>query len=553
MLTALTVAVVAAVAITAGPAGPVRAAGTTAAGTTQPGTIPAGTTQPGTTQPGTAPTTTIPTTSTPPPPPPVNIQIGHSPVGRPIAPSFVGLSIEFPAIRSYTGLDPTAINPVFVALVRNLAPGEPPVVRIGGNSTDATWLPARGVHPTPGIHSTITPRFLALVRNLASETRARLILGLNLKLNSASEIAAEAHAYLAGIGAQHIEALEIGNEPELYTISPWYTTPSGKSVYSRRRGFNFRTYTEEVSQYAAELKGNPLAGPATGNQAWLAKLPKVLRAEPELKVITYHRYPLIRCFTQPGDPNYPTIPNLLALRSSRGLLNGAVNEIDYAHRHGATFRLDELNSVACKGQPGVSNTFASALWVLDTLFSVARSGVDGVNIHTLPEAAYRLFTFTNVDGHWQAAVQPEYYGLLMFGQAAPPGARLLPVSPSATSDLRAWAARLTDGEVHVVLINDSPATDHSIQLTAPVGTGNTAVVERLTAPSADATSGVTLGGQSFGTETATGSLTGPVQQDHIQPVNGQYTIDLPASSAALVSLAPAAAGSRPGLRTAAPR
>jgi hypothetical protein len=536
MLTALTVAVVAAVAIAAGPAGPVRAAATPPAATTTTATT-------------TTPTTTTPATT----PPPVTVQVGRTTVGRPIAPSFVGLSVEFPAVRTYTGLNPNAINPVFVQLVRNLAPGEAPVVRIGGNSTDATWLPARGVHPTPGIHSTITPRFLALVRNLATETRARLILGLNLKLNSASEVAAEAHAFLTGIGVQHIEALEIGNEPELYTISPWYTTPSGKSVYPRGRGFNFKTYAKEVSRYAAELKGTPLAGPATGNQAWLTKLPKLFGVEPGLKVITYHRYPLIRCFTNPGDPNYPTIPNLLALRSSRGLLNGATNEISYAHSHGAAFRLDELNSVACKGEPGVSDTFASALWVLDTLFSLARSGVDGVNIHTLPEAAYRLFTFTETNGQWQATVKPEYYGLLMFGQAAPPGSRLLPVSPSATPDLRAWATRLGDGEVHVVLINDSPTTDHVIQLNAPAGAQSTALVQRLSAPSVDATTGVTLAGQSFGTETSTGTLTGPFNESHLQPVNGQYVIDLPASSAAMVSFAPAAAARRRGPRTGASR
>jgi len=508
MPTALLVVALVAVVIAAGPAGPVRAAAT-------------------------------PPPDTTPAPPPVNVQVGSTAVGRPIAPSFVGLSIEFPAIRTYTGLNPDAINPVFVQLIRNLAPGEAPVVRIGGNSTDATWLPARGVHPTPGIHSTITSRFLALVRNLATETRARLILGLNLKLNSATEVAAEAHAFLTGIGAQHIDALEIGNEPELYTIAPWYTTPSGKSVYSRRRGFNFGVYAKEITQYARELKGNLLAGPATGNQVWLNKLPKLFGVEPGLKVITYHRYPLIRCFTSPGDPNYPTIPNLLALRSSRGLVDGVTNQISYAHSRGATFRLDELNSVACKGQPGVSDTFASALWVLDTLFSLARSGVDGVNIHTLPEAAYRLFTFTDTNGHWQAAVKPEYYGLLMFGAAAPPGSRLLPVSPSATPDLRAWATRLSDGEVHVLLINDSPTTDHMIRLNPPSGAQSNAVVQRLTAPSAAATTGVTLAGQSFGAETATGSLTGPFQEDHLQPVNGQYLIDVPASSAALVGFVPA--------------
>jgi Glycosyl hydrolase family 79 C-terminal beta domain len=471
--------------------------------------------------------------------PPITVQVGATTVGRPIAPGFVGVSVEFPAIRTYTGLDPTAINPVFVQLVKNLAPGEAPVVRIGGNSTDATWIPARGVHPTPGIHSTITPRFLAIVRNFAQESRARLIMGLNLKLNSASEIAAEAHAYLTGIGAQHIEAFEIGNEPELYRVNPWYTTPSGTGVFSRRPGFGFKAYTKEIAQYADVLKGDPLAGPATGNSAWLSKLPKVFKVEPGLKVITYHRYPLIRCGTVPGDPNYPSIPNLLSLAASRGLLTGEGAAIAYAHSHGATFRLDELNTVACKGFPGVSDTFASALWVLDTLFSLARSGVDGVNIHTLPEAYYRLFGFTDTNGHWTASVKPEYYGLLMFGQAAPPGSRLLSVTPSATPDVREWATKLPDGEIHVVLINDSTTTSHQINVQPPSPIRE-ALLETMTAPSVSATSGVTLGGQTFGDETSTGTLSGTQQLTPVTPsTGGQYQVTLAPGSAVMLALAPA--------------
>ncbi len=50
---------------------------------------------------------------------------------------------------------------------------------------------------------------------------------------------------------------------------------------------------------------------------------------------------------------------------------------------------------------------------------------------------------------------------------------------------------------------------------------------------------VTLAGQSFGAETATGTLTGPFQAIHLKPTNGQYLIQLPAASAAMVSFAPA--------------
>jgi hypothetical protein len=205
--TVLVVAALAAAAIAIGPAGAVRADTTPPAGA-----------------------------------PPMTLQVGGTAVGRPVAPGFVGISVEFPAIRAYTGRDPNAINPVLVQLIRNLAPGHSPVIRIGGNSTDATWLPAPGVHPTPGIHNTISKAWLTTMRNLAQETGAKLILGLNLKLNKAAEIAAEAHAYLTGIGSQHIKAFEIGNEPELYTVNPWYTTPAGKNVFSRGRGFDFTIY-----------------------------------------------------------------------------------------------------------------------------------------------------------------------------------------------------------------------------------------------------------------------------------------------------------------------
>ena len=80
-----------------------------------------------------------------------------------------------------------------------------------------------------------------------------------------------------------------------------------------------------------------------------------------------------------------------------------------------------MNSASCSGKQGVSDTFASALWVLDTLFNLAAVGVDGVNVHSLPGAAYELFTFQHTSSGWQAFVHPEYYGMLMFAQAFPPG------------------------------------------------------------------------------------------------------------------------------------
>ena len=72
--------------------------------------------------------------------------------GPAVPAGFLGLSIEYPALEAYAGSDPSSLDPVFEQLVRNLAPGQAPVLRIGGNSADRTWWPTAGVQRPPGRH-----------------------------------------------------------------------------------------------------------------------------------------------------------------------------------------------------------------------------------------------------------------------------------------------------------------------------------------------------------------------------------------------------------------
>ena len=148
-------------------------------------------------------------------------------------------------------------------------------------------------------------------------------------------------------------------------------------------------------------------------------------------MVTYHRYPLRACTTDPIAARASRRSrNLLADSSSAGLAAGARPVRGRRPRHAAAVpaRRDELGLLPGR-RPGSATRFASALWVLDTLFNLAGVGVDGVNFHTLPGSAYELFTLSQTpSGAWQAVVHPEYYGLLMFAQAFPAGARLLPVT-----------------------------------------------------------------------------------------------------------------------------
>jgi hypothetical protein len=134
---------------------------------------------------------------------------------------------------------------------------------------------------------------------------------------------------------------------------------------------------------------------------------------------------------------------------------------------------------------------------------------------------------------WEAFVHPEYYGLLMFRQAFPPGAQLLQVNAPG-GPVKIWATQARDGRTRVVLINKDTANSHQVRLQVP-GAGGHASLEWLQAPSPSSTHGVTLGRRSFGDETTTGTLPGPPQADSAFPVAGSYVINLPAASAALLT------------------
>jgi len=141
----------------------------------------------------------------------------------------------------------------------------------------------------------------------------------------------------------------------------------------------------------------------------------------------------------------------------------------------------------------------------------------------------------------------------MFEQAASPGARMLALRQASSTDVRSRATVTRDGLVHVVLINDSLTSGH-VALVKPPMRAREAVLERLRAPSAAATDDVTLAGQTFGSETGTGTLKGKVTTVRIAPDRrGRYLIRLPASSAAMLTFVPAATSPPPGPRTGGSR
>lgn len=476
----------------------------------------------------------------------LTISLPAKATGRRVPDGFLGLSFEFQAVRAYTGSDPRHVNPVLKQLIRNLSPGQPPVLRIGGNSTDIAYVPSPGAPPPPYLAYALTPSWMATTGALAHQLGARMIMGLNLAANDPALAAAEARAYLGAIGRENLAALELGNEPNLYRAITTYHTVLGAAVHARPPAFDYRQYRLQFAAVARAAPPLQLAGPALAAGptptpgTWVGSMPGFLARERTVRVMTVHRYPLRNCYVAPRSPQFPTVGHLLSRYSTAGLAASVQRWLQIAHHQRRQLRVDELNSVACRGKKGVSDTFASSLWVTDALFSLLSAGVDGVNMHTLPKSSYELFEFNHGGGGWRGWVRPVYYGLQLFAQAAPPGARLLHVARRGahSSQLSVWATRSTPGVDRIVLIDKDPSHAETVTVRPPPGAPRGATLERMTAPSVHARSRITLGGRTYGRETATGQLAPAITRALTPDATGGYTVTVPEGSAALVTFRP---------------
>jgi hypothetical protein len=475
---------------------------------------------------------------------PARLVVAATPITRPIPSGFLGTAFEYSSVPAWVGPDPAHPNPVLIQLIRNLDPTGRPVIRIGGLSTDRSWWPVPGMAQPPGVTYGLGPGWAQSVAGLARAVNARLVLGINLEADSAHLARTEADAFLATIGRRYISALDIGNEPPLYDSVPWYRVKGGKlipwywdegsEVFSRALSWGPSAFVADYGRILAALPNVPIAGPDTQQPSWFAAYRRFLSPHSRVRTLVSHGYGLNNCVKTPASAAYPSIPHLLSDYALHDLLGQLTPYIALAHRDRAAFRIDEMGSVTCNGRWGVSNTMASALWAAAALFSVARDGVDGVNLHSYPGLPNALFDFSDPSGGWAAAVHPIYYGALLFARGAPTGSRLLRVSLRGPSSLHAWATAGPGSVRHVVIVNESPTRGADVMVSGL--TGGPAQLQRLSAPSVSATTGITLGGRTFGTDTATGQL-GPPLRDAVAPHRGAYRARVPAASALVLTAA----------------
>jgi hypothetical protein len=221
---------------------------------------------------------------------------------------------------------------------------------------------------------------------------------------------------------------------------------------------------------------------------------------------------------------------------------------------GLPVRLDETNSASCGGQNGVSNTLASALWVIEYLVTLAQHGVSGAGIQgglaacqgytplcvpgangALPGTApgidpiadASLGAAASPDG--RLAAQPDFYGLLLVHQLE--GGQWLPFATNQPTPAWLAAVMMPGGAVRVVIVDPSPSAAADITVHVP-GRGGRASLERLTGPSLGATSGVSLGGAPVKRDGTWTPRTDPTLSGSADGVH----VRVPPASAALITI-----------------
>jgi hypothetical protein len=392
------------------------------------------------------------------------VRIDRTRPGRTVPRAFLGLSIEWDSVEPYAG-PPGRRRAGLRALLAPLARRTGGLaLRIGGDTADQAWWNPRARRRPPGVLQDITPATLDAVAWLARSARGPVTLDLDLALGDPRNARALARAAQRRLARGALDTLEIGNEPDLYTRARVFDVPGHVHRRLRKRAlYGPGEYRRDVQPFLDVLSAPPrpaarLAVAGFAGPGWWRSLPGLLASSGgRVGALSGHLYALPRC-----GGRAPPASWLLTAKASRGRAASMAALVALGHRRRLPVRVTELNSAACGGRPGLSDSFVSALWLTDTLFALLREGVDQADVHTWAHARYAPF---DVAAATRARARPPLAAMLAFARAAPPGSRLIAVGGTLDA-LRAWATIDPRGTVRVALIAPSAVR-------AEVATGGT--------------------------------------------------------------------------------
>ena len=448
---------------------------------------------------------------------PVSLTVTPTAIGS-IGPAFAGLSYE--KSKLYEPLF-TASNSDLIGMFMRLGPS---VLRVGGNSVDKNvWTP-NGPGQTVG---QIAP---SDVNSLAAFVKAagwQCLYGINLGGAATGAttpaLAAAEVAYAAQQFGSSLLGIEIGNEPDLYGDPGNYFAGNWSLTQFLALWGQFR------AAILASTPSVPITGPAdAGNEStWTVPFGETV-TKSEITLLTQHYYR--------ANGQLPTSTAAYLITPDPTLIANLAILEPGAQTIGVPYRMSECNSFYNGGSSGVSDSYASSLWVIDYLFNCVQGGAVGVNFHGGGDGpGYTPIADSNGS---VVEARPEFYGILLFTLAGQ-GALYTTQISAGLLNVTAYAVQTSSGSLTLIVVNKD--LTQNLQLTAqlPQSASSATVLAMTqltsgaTAPDLSATSGVTIQGASVNLD----GTFAPSAAYTLNPSGSQLTCYVPALSAVLIQVA----------------
>jgi hypothetical protein len=264
---------------------------------------------------------------------------------------FMGLSYEKLTL-SYAYFH--ASNHDLIALFRRLGEG---VLRIGGGSVDEVLFTSGD----KGTHLQVTPLNITVLVAFLQATGWLCLYGVNFA-TSTPALAAEEVGYVVAALGSNLLGIEIGNEPDEYSVAGHFFVGNWTFQDFLARWDLFRTAIVETAPNV------PVTGPAAGGgnniATWTLPFGQVRASE--ITLLTQHYYR--------GSGGSATSTAALLISPDPQLTGDLTLLHAGAQQLGIPYRISECNSFYNGGAAGVSNSYASSLWIIDFLFVAAGTG-----------------------------------------------------------------------------------------------------------------------------------------------------------------------------------
>jgi len=401
-----------------------------------------------------------------------------------IGPQFIGLSTDKDYLKTPTY---QSSNANMIACFKLINVG---VLRFGDGSDDV-WTPS-GAGRTTGQTSPVDVNAL---NGFLKAAGCQCIYGLNLggygphpgSYPTTPALAAAEAAYVSQELGSSLYGIEIGNEPDGYINNFWAGQTPTYSVTTLESAWE--TFQSAI---VTQTPGIPIVGPSSGTVSPVVSVwtqPFGTKEGSKLTNLTQHYY-RANAASNPSVTDLISYPDTTLTGTFLGPLKTTATSI------GKPFRISECNSYYNGGASGVSNAYASALWVIDFMYTCALGGAVGVNFHGGINLNYTAIVDSVSNGvDAVQSVRPMYYGMLMFALAGQGTLYSTTVSPG-NLNLSAYAVKTSAG-LSIVIVNKDLSTNADVTLTLPQVANTTSIVvmtQGSGSPSLSATSGVTIQG-----------------------------------------------------------